>query len=89
MNRWGRLADEHVRGDLGYLPGTVFHHCHGAGKSAATVSAGAAERFHQFDLYDDLVRDCSGLYRLAPGREKLGDDIRRSLSQRNEDGIDK
>ncbi len=86
---WADLADAHVKGDIGYLPGTIFHYWHGSSKKRGHRERWAAERFHKFDPYTDLVRDLSGLYRLTPGHEKLGDDIRRSLSQRNEDGVDK
>jgi hypothetical protein len=89
LNKWADLADEYVKGDVGYLPGTILHYWHGSAKRRGHRERWAAEKFHKFDPYNDLVRDLSGLYRLAPGREKLGDDIRRSLSQRNEDGIDK
>ncbi len=89
LNRWADLADKYVNGDVGYLPGTIFHYWHGSGKKRGHRERWKAEHHHKFNPLTDLVRDLSGLYRLAPGREKLGDDIRRSLSQRNEDGIDK
>jgi hypothetical protein len=77
-----------VKQNVGYVPGTVLHHWHGAGKQRGYTDRWAILRRHQFDPVCDLVRDCSGLWRIAIGRERLADDIRRSLAQRNEDSID-
>ena len=85
---WADRCDSVVKQNIGFVPGSVMHHWHGR-----SVQRGYRDRWfvlekHQYDPHRDLLRDCSGLYRLAPGREKLGDDIRRSLAQRNEDSID-
>lgn len=88
LRRWGDLCDRYVRGNVGYVPGLVLHHWHGRSQSRGHKARWDAAKHHGFDPATDLIVDCSGLYRLAPGREQMGEDIRRSLSERNEDGID-
>jgi hypothetical protein len=85
---WADRCEHVVKHNVGYVPGTVLHHWHGNGKQRGYTDRWAILKHHQFDPCRDLVRDCSGLWRFAIGREKLADDIRRSLAQRNEDSID-
>ena len=65
-----------------------LHHWHGKSQTRGHRERWDAAKAWQFDPTKDLVVDCSGLYRLSPGREEMGEDIRRSLSERDEDSID-
>jgi hypothetical protein len=90
LRRWAIRARHVVvpSVDVGYLSGTLMHHWHGNTANRGYLSRWEIEKRHQFDPYTDLVRETTGLYGLAPGREKLGDDLRRTLAQRNEDGLE-
>ena len=86
--QWADRCDQVVKQNIGYVPGSVLHHWHGkAGQRGYRDRWWILEK-HRFNPYADLIRDCSGLWRFAHGREHMADDIRRSLSQRNEDSLD-
>lgn len=87
LQRWGDVADRVVRQNIGYVPGVILHHWHGRSQDRGHRQRWDACKAHAFDPAQDLLIDCSGLYRLRPGRERMGDDLRRSLSERNEDGL--
>jgi len=86
---WRESAAAVVRQNIGYLPGAIAHHWHGRSRQRGYRPRWDLVGFHQYDPYADLLRDASGLYRFRPGREKLAQDIRRSLGERNEDGMER
>lgn len=88
VERWGGRCEQHVRGDVGYLPGSCLHHWHGKTEQRGYLKRWDIVRYHQFDPALDLVADASGLWRWSGRNPRLAEDIRRSLSTRNEDSID-
>ena len=87
--QWRKSADVVVKQNIGYLPGAIHHHWHGRAKERGYRPRWDLVGFHQYDPYTDLIRDMSGLYRFRPGCEKLAQDIRRSLGERNEDACER
>jgi hypothetical protein len=79
-----------LRGDLGYVPGTVLHHWHGRKASRKYWDRCKILTDTQFDPAVDLKRDWQGLYQLVDHDEPrsivLRDAIRSYFRSRNEDG---
>ncbi len=81
-----------LRGDLGYVPGTVLHHWHGRKASRQYWDRCRILQESGFDPAVDLKRDWQGLYQLVDHGERrsivLRDSIRAYFRSRNEDGIE-
>ena len=81
-----------LRGDLGYVPGTVLHHWHGRKASRNYWDRCKILTDTRFDPSVDLKRDWQGLYQLVDHGEarsiSLRDAIRSYFRSRNEDGIE-
>ena len=79
-----------LRGDLGYVPGTVLHHWHGRKACRRYWDRCKILTDSGFDPAVDLKRDCQGLYQLVDHGEArsvlLRDAIRAYFRGRNEDG---
>lgn len=85
IKRWALRCDQFIRGNIGYAPGTLFHHWHGKSEKRGYEKRWSILSYHQFDPSEDLVKDSQGLWRWAGNKPKLEDDIRLSLGQRGED----
>lgn len=85
MRQWAARCDRSIRGNIGFVPGSLLHHWHGKSDKRGYEKRWSILSFHRFDPYEDLVRDSQGLYRWAGNKPHLEDDIRMSLSARNED----
>lgn len=85
IKRWAARCDQHIRANVGYVRGACLHHWHGKSESRGYERRWSILSFHQFDPNEDLTLDVQGLYRWAGNKPRLEDDIRRSLSMRNED----
>jgi hypothetical protein len=81
-----------LRGNLGYVPGTVLHHWHGRKAGRKYWDRCKILTDSQFDPAIDLKRDWQGLYQLVDHHEPrsllLRDSIRSYFRARNEDGIE-
>ena len=81
-----------LRGDLGYVPGTVLHHWHGRKAARNYWNRCKILTDSRFDPSTDLKRDRQGLYQLVdhgePRSTLLRDAIRAYFRSRNEDGIE-
>jgi hypothetical protein len=81
-----------LRGNLGYVPGTVLHHWHGRKASRKYWDRCKILTDTRFDPAIDLKRDWQGLYQLVdhdePRSTLLRDAIRSYFRSRNEDGIE-
>lgn len=88
---WEKQAMFAIQKNIGYVPGLITHHWHGAKKNRKYVERWKIITDNKFDPVSDLTRDPFGLYRLnmCNGERsiKLRDDIRRYFRQRNEDCI--
>ena len=88
LERWKERADTHIKQNCGYVPGSVMHHWHGKSTQRGYEKRFDVTAFHRFDPAEDLVTDGQGLYAWRGNKPALEQDIRRSLSERNEDSID-
>ena len=77
-----------VRGNVGYVAGTVLHHWHGKTKERGYDKRWRIMVEHQFDPVRDLLTDTQGMLRWSGANPELAAAIRQSLSGRNEDSID-
>ncbi len=89
-----RLAQEwmrHAAGikqDLGYVPGTLLHHFHGAKRNRRYVERWEILYRNHYDPLADIKRDWQGLIALSGNKPQLRDDLRMYFRQREEDGIE-
>lgn len=87
--QWQDLATEHVRGDVGFVPGSIVHGWHGRKKDRAYISRWKVLQQHVYDPETDIRRDHQGLVHLTRPGERMRDDLRHYFRQRHEDSIDK
>ena len=84
---WQRLAASAIRGDLGYVPGTIMHNFHGPKAKRRYHTRWEILVRHQFDPTTDTTKNCQGVLELTTEKVGLRDDIRRYFLQRSEDEI--
>lgn len=86
---WEKQATYAIRRNVGFVPGLITHHWHGAKKNRKYVERWDIITKNKFDPVADLIKDSYGLYRLnmcwGERSIRLRDDIRRYFRQRNED----
>jgi hypothetical protein len=87
IKAWAAKCDRYVRGNVGYVRGACLHHWHGRSEARGYEKRWSILSFHHFDPAADLAVDSQGLYKWAGNKPRLEDDIRLSLSLRNEDEI--
>jgi hypothetical protein len=87
IKRWAARCDRYVKANVGFTRGVCLHHWHGPSEKRGYEKRWSILSFHQFDPHEDVVLDSNGLYRWAGNKPRLEDDIRVSLSARNEDEI--
>lgn len=89
VRTWERLANIHIRRNVGFVPGTITHGWHGPKTKRKYTERWEVLRDSQFDPHHDLVRDAQGLYRLNDFMDdrsiRLRDDIRLYFRDRDED----
>ncbi len=82
------LCSEHVRGDVGYVPGTLVHWWHGKKRDRRYIDRWEILQRHGYDPERDVRRDTQGLVQLSRVGERMRDDLRNYFRSRNEDSID-
>lgn len=82
---WGNKAHEVVRENIGFVMGAVQHFWHGSSELRGYDTRKDIANFNEYDPVTDLVLGSNGLYEWAGNKMKLEQDIRRSLSSRDED----
>jgi len=85
---WQERAKNHIRENVGYVPGTIFHHFHGKKKDRKYIERWDILLRHNYDPELDLKRDWQGLWQFTHAGLRLRNDIRNYFKQRNEDSID-
>ena len=85
--RWQALALKHLKKDIGYMPGLLYHYFHGAKKSRYYGDRWRIPLVNQFDPDHHLIRDNQGLWQLNEDEIEFRDAIRMYFSSRNEDDI--
>jgi hypothetical protein len=82
---WQERANRHIRQNIGYMPGTIYHHWHGRKKDRKYVERWQILLKHGYDPDQDLQRDWQGLYRLSDRGLRMRADLREYFHIRNED----
>lgn len=85
---WQRRAAAIVNKSLGYVPGTIVHHFHGAKGRRQYVGRWDILVKHQFDPEADVYRNSQGVMELEDHKPDMRDDMKRYFVQRQEDGVD-
>lgn len=88
LREWQRRADTHIRQNIGYVPGMLFHHFHGPKRKRYYNERWEILHKHKFDPSRDLKRDWSGLYTFTDDGLRMRGDIRRYLIDRCEDSAE-
>jgi hypothetical protein len=91
MLRWQELAQRHIKRDVGYVPGMVYHDHHGKKANRFYGTRGKILSIGQYNPDIDIKYDHTGLLQLETFDDrqiKLRDDIRAYFRARNEDSID-
>jgi hypothetical protein len=83
--KWLYNAKHTVNGNLGYVPGTIMHHWHGAKSSRMYVERWDYLVRNAFEPNKDLIRRPDGLLEFAGNKPQLRDDCREYLWRRNDD----
>lgn len=86
--QWQKRAESHVKRNVGYMNGTVFHHWHGKKKDRRYKERWQILIDNKYNPHHDLKRDWQMLWQLTDNNTKLRDDIRAYFWARNEDSID-
>jgi hypothetical protein len=85
---WTERANTHVRQNVGYVPGALFHHWHGKKRDRRYHDRWQIIVNHQFEPEKDLRRDWQGLWAFTNDGLRMRNDIRGYFQSRNEDSID-
>lgn len=81
-------CNQHIRGNIGFVEGTLLHHWHGKKKDRKYVERWDVLLKNKFDPVRDLKRDWQGLLQLRHGADKLRSECRMYFRNRNEDSND-
>jgi hypothetical protein len=85
---WQDRATVHIRQNVGYMPGTIFHHWHGSKVNRFYTSRWKILTKHGFNPELDLKRDWQGVWHLSDVGLRMRNDLRAYFRSRNEDGVD-
>lgn len=85
IKNWERRCNTHVQGKVGYIPGTLRHAFHGRKENRKYIDRWEILKKHQFDPFNDLKTNTSGVYELAGTKPELDRDIMAYFAQRSED----
>lgn len=85
---WQERATVHIRQNVGYMPGTIFHHWHGSKVNRFYVDRWKILCKHKYNPDLDIKRDWQGLCILSDGGMRMKNDIRQYFRSRNEDGTE-
>lgn len=88
LQNWQRLSDEHVKQNIGCSNGICLHYWHGKSEQRGYEKRWDIMNFHQFDPAKDIIMEDNGLFKWAGNKPQLQYDLRKSMSERNEDAID-
>jgi hypothetical protein len=87
LKRWAQRCDMHIRENVGYINGTCLHFWHGKSEQRGYDKRWQIISYHKFDPAQDLLVDKNGLYKWSGHKPKLEQDLRLSMSARNEDAL--
>lgn len=84
---WQRRAAQVVNRSLGFAPGTMLHHFHGAKGNRKYVQRWDVLIKHAFDPDTDVYHNSQGVLELEDVKPGLRDDMMRYFAQRHEDDL--
>lgn len=90
LMQWQTLAERHIKRDVGYVPGTVWHDWHGHKRNRQYQTRNNILLRANYNPDTDIKYDTYGLLQLEtfePRQIRLRDDIRAYFKQRNEDSV--
>lgn len=82
---WACRADKHIKRNVGFVPGLIYHAWHGKKKDRGYSHRWKFLTSSGYDPELDLKRDCQGLWQLTDRSIILRDGIRKYARARNED----
>lgn len=85
VEEWQRRATTHIRGNVGYVPGSIQHHFHGHKVDRRYLERWDIIRRYNFDPNLDLKRDWQGVLAFTERGERMRNSIRRYFNERFED----
>jgi hypothetical protein len=85
LSREWQVRASHFAGDLGYVPGTLLHHFHGAKANRKYVERWSIISGNRYDPCADIRRDWQGVVRFTGNKPGMRDDLRMYFRQRDED----
>lgn len=88
LQEWAIKADDIVKQNIGYVNGICYHYWHGRSEQRGYEKRWDIINYHQFNPKEDIVMQPNGLYAWAGNKPKLAYDLRKSMSERNEDAVD-
>lgn len=91
LHRWQDRAIRYGKKNLGYVPGSIFHHWHGKKRDRKYADRWKILVEEQYNPRTDIKRDTQGIYQLVVESERqirLRDRLRMYFRSRNEDSID-
>lgn len=88
VRQWNRRAETHLKRNVGYIDGTIYHYYHGRLTNRRYQDRWKLLIEHQFDPDHDLKKDSRGVICLTDTKPGLRDDIRRYFRARDEDSTD-
>jgi hypothetical protein len=84
---WQQRLQETLRGNVGYVSGTISHYWHGPKAARQYNERGQILIETRFDPERDLVRDGQGLYKLRGNKPALRDRLQSYFRARQEDQL--
>jgi hypothetical protein len=85
---WQDRAEKYIKRNVGFVPGSLFHHWHGKKKDRRYNNRAEILINSQYDPNLHIKKDSQGLWQLTDKSIKLRDEIRAYMSSRNEDSTD-
>lgn len=82
---WQRRAQQHITGNIGYVPGTIEHAWHGQKARRRYVQRWDVLARHAFDPETDLRRNTHGVLELAGNKPDMRRAMESYFRQRDED----
>jgi hypothetical protein len=83
--QWQARAQQHIAGNIGYVPGSIEHDWHGSKAKRAYVDRWDILTRNDFDPDTDLIRNTWGVLELAGNKSRLRLDIDHYFRARDED----
>lgn len=83
--RWQGYATEHIKQNIGYVPGLILHHWHGPKVKRRYRDRWKILVENKFNPLEDIKRDVQGLWQLCGNKPLLRDQLREYFQQRDED----